>query len=126
MNSQPTSNTETPLTDKAVYEATNRTVGKWIVPLAKSQYIEKKLHQLERELAERTKQRDEARDACSELVTDSNAITLARTIVRVTKERDEAREQRDKLAEALEYIIGIGYTTKTEAKAKKALNQPEP
>jgi hypothetical protein len=39
---------------------------------------------------------------------------------------EEAREQRDKLAEALEYIIGIGYTTKTEAKAKKALNQLEP
>ena len=93
MNETPASNNETPLTDKAAYEATNRTVGKWIVPLAKAQYIEKKLHQLERELAAMKKQRDEARATCSELVTDSNAITLARTVVRITKELAEAQNE---------------------------------
>lgn len=29
--------------DKAAYEATTRTVGKWIVPLAKAQHIEREL-----------------------------------------------------------------------------------
>jgi len=38
------------------------------------------------------RERDEARATCSELVTDSDAITLARTVVRITQERDEARE----------------------------------
>ena len=37
-------------------------------------------------------ERDEARETCSELVTDSDAITLARTVVRITQERDEARQ----------------------------------
>jgi len=38
---------------------------------------------------------NEARATCSELVTDSNAITLARTVVRITQERDQARRERD-------------------------------
>jgi hypothetical protein len=38
---------------------------------------------------------NEARATCSELVTDSNAITLARTAVRITQERDQARRERD-------------------------------
>jgi hypothetical protein len=38
------------------------------------------------------RERDEARATCSELVTDSDAITLARTVVRITQERDEARQ----------------------------------
>ena len=46
-------------------------------------------------------ERDEARETCSELVTDSDAITLARTVVRITQDRDEARGQRDRLAAAL-------------------------
>ena len=56
---------------------------------------------LERELADAIRQRDEARATCSELVTDSNAITLARTVVRITQELAEARGERDRLAEAL-------------------------
>jgi len=32
--------------DKAAYEATTRTVGKWIVPLAKAQHIERELKNL--------------------------------------------------------------------------------
>jgi len=38
---------------------------------------------------------NEARATCSELVTDSNAITLARTVVRITQERDQARRERN-------------------------------
>ena len=34
-------------------------------------------------------QRDEARATCAELVTDSNAITLAETVVRLQRQRDE-------------------------------------
>jgi hypothetical protein len=33
----------------------------------------------------------------------------------------KARDERDRLAEALEYILGIGLTQKTRAKAEKAL-----
>ena len=40
---------------------------------------------------------------------------------KLERERDEAREQRNRLAEALEYILGIGLTEKTKAKAEKAL-----
>lgn len=40
---------------------------------------------------------------------------------KLERERDEARQQRDRLAEALEYILGIGLTEKTKAKADKAL-----
>jgi len=40
-------------------------------------------------------ERDEARETCRELVTDSDAITLARTVVRITQERDQARRERD-------------------------------
>ena len=39
-------NSDTPETNKAAYEATTRTVGKWIVPIAKAQKIER-----ERDLA---------------------------------------------------------------------------
>ena len=53
------------------------------------------------QLSKVTEQRDEARATCSELVVDSDAITLARTVVHITQERDEAREQRDRLAAAL-------------------------
>ena len=49
-------------------------------------------------------ERDEARGTCSELVTDSDAITLARTVVRITQDRDEARGQRDRLAAVLQRI----------------------
>jgi len=42
-------------------------------------------------------------------------------IVSLDKENSLILEQCDRLAEALEYIVGIGYTTKIEAKAKKAL-----
>ena len=61
--------------------------GNHVVP---TEFAEK----LERELTA-------ARATCSELVTDSDAITLARTVVHITQERDEARGQRDRLAEAL-------------------------
>jgi hypothetical protein len=37
---------DTPRMDKAAYEATTRTVGKWIVPLAKAQHIERELQNL--------------------------------------------------------------------------------
>ena len=92
-----TNETPTPETDAAAYEATPRTVGKWIIPLSKARKMERKRDQYK-------SQRDEARATCSELVTDSDAITLARTVVRVTQERDEARAQRDRLAEALTEI----------------------
>jgi hypothetical protein len=36
----------TPEMDAAAYEATTRTVGKWIVPLAKAQHIERELQNL--------------------------------------------------------------------------------
>ena len=54
------------------------------------------------QLSKVTEQRDEARATCSELVVDSDAITLARTVVHITQERDEAREQRDRLLEQQE------------------------
>lgn len=60
---------------------------------------------LERELADAIRQRDEARATCSELVTDSNAITLARTVVHITQELAEARGERDMLAEALQKVV---------------------
>ena len=81
MNDQPT-----PEADAAAYEATPRTVGKWIVPLAKARKMERKCDEYKA-------QRDEARATCSELVTDSDAITLARTVVRITQERDDAQNE---------------------------------
>ena len=91
--------TPTPETDAAAYEATTRTVGKWIVPLAKARNMERKRDEWQQKALQYKAQRDEARATCSELVTDSDAITLARTVVRVTKERDEAREYADKLVD---------------------------
>lgn len=38
-------------------------------------------------------ERDEAWACCDELVVDSNAITLAKTVMRLERERDEARDQ---------------------------------
>ena len=38
--------------DNAAYEATTRTVGKWIVPLAKAQHIEKELNGLRKRVRE--------------------------------------------------------------------------
>ena len=46
------------------------------------------------------RERDEARETCSELVTDSDAITLPRTVVRITQDCDEARNERDELIRA--------------------------
>lgn len=50
--------------DKAAYEATTRTVGKWIVPLGKAQYIERELNSVRAELE---KQRDAALASLAEL-----------------------------------------------------------
>ena len=84
------------------------------------------------------RERDEARATCSELVTDSNALTLAQTVVRVTQERDEARAQRDRLAKALGQIADLGQmicmawepqsfkATEIATDALATLNQPEP
>ena len=88
MNDQPT-----PETDAAAYEATPRTVGKWIVPLAKARKMERKCDEWQQKASQYKAQRDEARATCSELVTDSDAITLARTVVRVTKGLAEAQNE---------------------------------
>lgn len=69
--------TPTPETDAAAWTETN-----WANACVTAEFARK----LERELAE-------ARATCSELVTDSNAITLAQTIVRITQELAEAREK---------------------------------
>ena len=69
-----------------------------------------------------------------EVLREAN-LGLATNIAAVTEQRDavtlrlgktqermiDAERQRDKLAEALEYILGIGLTVKTKAKAEKAL-----
>ena len=46
------------------------------------------------------RERDEAWACCDELVVDSNAITLAKTVMRLERERDEAREVLREIAEA--------------------------
>ena len=55
-------------------------------------------------------ERDEAWACCDELVVDSNAITLAKTVMRLERERDEARGERDTLRDAVnalhDYVHG--------------------
>lgn len=65
-------------------------------------------HFLEKYIAER----DEAWACCDELVVDSNAITLAKTVMRLERERDEAREENEKLREALLRIRTWGIESK--------------
>lgn len=54
-------------------------------------------------------ERDEARATCGELVTDSDAVTLAQTVVRFTRERDEAREELAKIEQKVSMQLG-GHT----------------
>jgi hypothetical protein len=70
------------------------------------------LLQLERELTAITEQRDVASQCHKWCYEDRK---------RITKELTTVTEQRNRLAEALEYILGIGLTEKTRAKAEKAL-----
>jgi hypothetical protein len=78
-NKPETMNTDTPETD-----------GEWNrLACQDHPEFERNLADFARKLE---RERDEARATCSELVTDSDAITLARTVVRITQERDEARE----------------------------------
>jgi len=65
--------------------------------------------QLERE-------RDEAREDIEML-----GIRYAAAEMHHETNMQEVTEQRDRLAEALEYILGIGLTQKTKAKAETAL-----
>ena len=51
-------------------------------------------------IGELERERDEAWACCDELVVDSNAITLAKTVMRLERERDEAREVLREIAEA--------------------------
>ena len=51
-------------------------------------------------------ERDEAWACCDELVVDSNAITLAKTVMRLERERDEARELCRELIDLVAYGLG--------------------
>lgn len=73
--------------------------------------------QLELELAQRNRERDEARATCSELVTDSDAITLARTVVHITQERDEARKERDEASKS--YVNAVNQLATERALADR-------
>jgi hypothetical protein len=90
--------TNTPETD-------NLARGNHVVPTELAQ-------QLERE-------RDEARKKIEAIVKWS--VALANLVDNLRAELTAITEQRDRLAEALEYILGIGLTEKTKAKADKAL-----
>ena len=64
-------------------------------------------------------ERDEAWACCDELVVDSNAITLAKTVMRLERERD-------RLKEALEYIAHAGLSARhIEDYAKEFLRKEE-
>ena len=56
-----------------------------------AQYSAEREHNAMQALAYKA-ERDEAIATCQELVTDSNAVTLAATVVRLERERNEARE----------------------------------
>ena len=45
-------------------------------------------------------------------------------LVMTAEEVDRIEKERDQMKEALEYILGIGLTPKTEERARRALNLP--
>ena len=51
----------------------------------------------------------QARATCEELITDSNAVTLAATVVRLERERNEAREENARLREILQRTLAAGW-----------------
>jgi hypothetical protein len=55
------------------------------------------------------RERNEARATCSELVTDSNAVTLAQTVVRITQERDEVARYVSDLCEEFTTMDAVMY-----------------
>jgi len=86
-------------------ETDNLARGNHVVP---TEFAE----QLERE-------RDEARETISTMEIRHAAVMLHTQSV--VDELNQCQEQQDKLTESLEYILGIGLTEKTKAKAEKAL-----
>ena len=87
--------TDTPETD-------NLARGNHVVP---TEFAEK----LERERDEAIEMMKRTRDNSGQIIASQAAENILLT------------EQRDRLAEALEYILGIGLTEKTKSKAEKAL-----
>ena len=92
---------ETPEVDKAAYEATTRTVGKWIVPLAKAQSLER--------------QRNFA---------NSRADQAELRMIRAKRERDKAWAAVDMLVSALTEMR-YSHTDKAESMAMAALQSLE-
>ncbi len=87
---------------------------------AKHSNLGEYLNQIERELTARTKERDEARQTCAELVTDGNAITLARNLAAT-----EARElQLLKILSACQQFMGdLSVSPKGKSPATMLLEQ---
>jgi len=79
-------------------------------------YLAAEISKLRGKLNELERERDEAREEIEML-----GIRYAAAEMHHETNMQEVTEQRDRLAEALEYILGIGLTQKTKAKAEKAL-----